>query len=192
MADQQYNQRMSNAPPPRSHLQPPWASAAPAAHLRPAGWPAFAALAIALIATGVAIGAWVRPLPDNKPSSPPAAHNFSAQQVADAKSKICAAFAKVDSAVRAASGRNKGEDYATQFATAINVRQALVAGSQYLSMTLNRQPAAPADLASGVRDLVNAYQLLAIELLSDAPEPEKDPTVHAGDDANSKIENLCK
>jgi hypothetical protein len=141
-----------------------------------------------LVTLAVAIVGWFRPLPPK----PPAAPSYSAQQVADAKSKVCAAFKKADSALRAASTRDKGQDYATQLATAVNVRQAFIAGSQYLLNTLHDQPATPADIASTVRDLANAYQLVAIDLLSDAPESEKDPTVRSGDDASSKIENLCK
>ncbi|BAX93101.1 hypothetical protein [Mycobacterium shigaense] len=149
----------------------------------------FAVLVVGLLLTlAVAIIGWFRPVAPKLPAAP----TYSAQQVADAKKKVCSTFTKVDNAVRAASARNKGDDYATQFATAINVRQALVVGSQYLSTTLNQEPATSTELASSVRDLVNSYQLLTIELLSDAPELEKDPTVHAGDEANSKIENQCK
>ena len=48
-------------------------------------------LGIALLAIGVAIGAWFRPLPKNEP---PPAPTYSSQQVADAKAKVCAAYAK--------------------------------------------------------------------------------------------------
>jgi hypothetical protein len=152
-------------------------------------WLAVVSLAIALIALGVAIGSWFRPTSADKPSSGP---TYTSQQVADSKSKVCAAFSNVDNAVRAATSRDKGQDYATQLASAVNVRQAMATGGQYLSTTLNQEPATPFNLAASTRDLANAYQLLTVQLLADADESAKNPTVQAGDDATNKIENLCK
>jgi hypothetical protein len=57
---------------------------------------------------------------------------------------------------------------------------------------LNDEPATPTDLASNIRSLANAYQLLAIELLCDAPDSEKSPTVRSGDETTSTLQNLCK
>lgn len=149
----------------------------------------FAFLAVALLVTFVvAIVGWFRPMP----AKPAPAPTYSNQQVAEAKAKVCAAFNKVDNAVRATSARDRGSDYATQLASAVNVRQSLVAGSQYLLTTLNEEPATPADLASNIRSLVNAYQLLTIDLLADAPDSEKNPTVRSGDEATSTLESLCK
>ncbi|WP_139331226.1 hypothetical protein [Mycobacterium sp. IS-1264] len=151
----------------------------------------FALLTVALFITlGVAIVGWFRPVPA-KPEAA-SAPTYSSQQVAGAKSKVCAAFEKADSAVKATSARDKGAEYATQLATAVNVRQSLIAGSQYLLTTLNNEPATPADLAANIRSLANAYQLLAIELQSDAPDSEKDPTVRSGDETTSTLRNMCK
>lgn len=151
----------------------------------------FALLAVALLITlGVAFAGWFRPVPIKPVTAPTPA--YSIQQVGDAKSKVCAAFEKADSAVKASSARDKGSDYATQLATAVNVRQSLTAGSQYILTTLNDEPATPPDLAKNIRSLANAYQLLAIELLSDAPDSEKDPTVRSGDETTSTLRNLCK
>jgi hypothetical protein len=68
----------------------------------------------------------------------------------------------------------------------------MATGGQYLSTTLNQEPATPFNLAASTRDLANAYQLLTVQLLADADESAKNPTVQAGDDATNKIENLCK
>jgi hypothetical protein len=156
--------------------------------MRPSRSPLIASIAIALVALGVAISSWFRPLPENKSAAP----NYTSQQMADAKSKVCAAFTKANNAVRAATARDKGSDYATQLASAVNVRQALLAGSQSLSTTLSEAPATPADIASNVHSLVDAYQALTIALLADAPEPEKSPILHSGDEASSSLENICK
>lgn len=149
----------------------------------------FAVLVVALLVTlAVAIVGWFRPVPAKAPPPP----TYSSQQIGDAKAKVCAAFKKVDNAISTTSARDKGTDYTTQLASAINVRQSLVAGSQYLSTVLNEEPATPTDITANIRNIVNAYQLLAIELLSDAPEAEKSPAVNSGEKATSALENLCK
>jgi hypothetical protein len=172
-----------------SAVPPPWSPAMSPAPRQPSRWLALISLVVALFAIGLAIGAWFRPLPSNKSAPAP---NYTNQQVTDAKSKVCAAFDKVNNAVRTTTARDKGSDYATQLASAVNVRQALVAGSQYLATILDEEPATPSDLASNIRRLVNAYQLLTIELLADAPDSEKSPIVRSGDETTSTIEGLCK
>jgi hypothetical protein len=48
--------------------------------------------AITLVAVGAAVAAWLRPLPEK--SATPSEVTFSAQQVADAKANVCAAYWK--------------------------------------------------------------------------------------------------
>ena len=57
----------------------------------------FVMLLVTLVAVGAAVAAWLRPIPHNTYATPPAP-TYSEQQVADAKSKVCAAFAKVKNA----------------------------------------------------------------------------------------------
>lgn len=152
-------------------------------------WPLIVIAITQLAIAVVAIGAWLRPLPTNKPAPLP---SYSDQQATDAKSKVCAAFSKVHNAVLVTSARDKGPDYATQLASAVNARQALVAGSQYLLTILNNEPATPADLAKEIRNLANVYQRLTLDLLADAPGSEINASVHSGDAITSTLENLCK
>jgi hypothetical protein len=153
------------------------------------GWVAIAALAIGLIAIGVAIVSWVRPTPADRPAIGP---TYTSQESADAKSKVCTAFGKVHNAIQLTGARDRGPDYATQLASAVNARQALVAGSQYLSTTLNDAPATPPNIAKEIRNLTNVYQLLTVQLLAEAPDPEINASVSSGDAATSILENLCK
>ena len=98
----------------------------------------FALLLVALLVTlGVAIVGWFRPLPP-KPPAPP---TYNAQQVADAKTKVCADYQKVHSAIKASSSRDKGTDPTSQLVFAINGQQAILTGSEYLRTTLSQQPA---------------------------------------------------
>ncbi|BBY20120.1 hypothetical protein [Mycobacterium stomatepiae] len=64
----------------------------------------FAVLVVVLLLTlGAAIVGWFRPL-QPKPPLPP---TYSAQQVADAKSKVCAAYEKAHSAVKGSAAREE-------------------------------------------------------------------------------------
>ena len=194
MADQRYNREMSNVTPrlPPSPTQPPWPPAAPVTRAGRPQWASFTALAIALVAVALAIGAWFRPLPDNKPPSPPAAPNFSARQVADAKTKVCAAYDRIHHAVLANTGRSGGTDPVSVLGLAANARLALYDGGQYLAKALAQAPAAPADLAAATRALVDAYQELAVNYMAEATDAEIQSSFQAVDSAGSKVSEMCK
>jgi hypothetical protein len=149
----------------------------------------FAFLVIALLATlAVAIVGWFRPVPA-KPPPPPA---YTAQQTADAKAKVCAAYDKVHSAVKASSARDEGTDPTAQLAFALNGRQALLAGSEYLRTVLSAEPATPKDLATTVRKLTDSFQELVIDYLNGLNESQMQAPLQAGNDATLAIEGLCK
>jgi hypothetical protein len=69
-----------------------------------------ASLTIALLALGVAIGSWFRPMPNSKPPPAPSPPNFTDQQIADAKAKVCATYENVHQAVLVNTGRSGGSD----------------------------------------------------------------------------------
>lgn len=75
----------------------------------PARWPILVMLVITLVAVAASVAAWLRPMPETK-SATPSAPAFNAQQVADAKSKVCAAYEKVQKASSANQTRNGGDD----------------------------------------------------------------------------------
>lgn len=152
-------------------------------------WPAFVSLGIALVAIGIAIGAWFRPVPKNEP---PPAPTYSSQQVADAKAKVCAAYAKVHSAIVASSARDMGTDPTSKLAFALNGRQALLAGSEYLRTILSAEPAAPAALTSKIQKITDIYQELTINYLNGLTDAQMEQTLHTGDETALNIENLCK
>jgi hypothetical protein len=150
----------------------------------------FAFLVIALLVTlGVAIVGWFRPLPNNKPPPQP---TYSDQQVADAKAKVCAAYQKVHTAIKAGSARDRGTDPTTQLVFAINGQQAILAGSEYLRTTLSEQPATPNELAKTIRRLTDIFQELVVDYQNSMPDSEMEPTLRAGDEATLAIEGLCK
>jgi hypothetical protein len=113
---------------PHSQLTEPEVKAGPNAPLpsprlsRSSRWATFAALAIALIATAVAIAAWFRPAPEI------ASPTFTDRQTAQAKTNVCSAYTAVHQGV----ARNthfadpNPHEPAGQLAIAANARLALV------------------------------------------------------------------
>jgi hypothetical protein len=180
---------MSMPPPaiPAPGAQP-WPQVAPS---RPQRWPVFASLVIALVAIGLAVASWFRPLPGAKePASPPP---FTDQQTAAAKANVCAAFAKVDRALDVAGAQHGGEDPTSVLAVATSVRQVLEVGSRYLLFKLAEEPATPADLAKEVREFADSSQELVIGYLDGltASDADLQPTRHEGDESTLTIRRLC-
>jgi hypothetical protein len=144
--------------------------------------------AITLVAVAAAVAAWLRPMPETKSDVSPAP-TFSDQQVAEAKSKVCAAFQKVRRANETNATRNGGDDPNLQLLVAVNERQIYVASSAYLLTTFGDEPATPFDLAAAVRKLADEYQVVTLNFLaSDTSKQERD----AADQTLSTIQSLCK
>lgn len=179
---------MSNVPPPQP-APPAWAAAPLSAGSRPSRGLAIVSLVIACVAIGVAIGAWFRPLPKNEP---PRAPTYSSQEVADAKSKVCAAYRVVRKALAATGSRDGGTDPTSTLAVATSSRQALDVGSQYLNSELNEAPATAVDLAIAIRKLADLYREIAISYLAELDETEIEPLRHAAEQPSLDIDRLCK
>jgi hypothetical protein len=144
---------------------------------------------ITLVAVAAAVAAWLRPISHETAATPPAAPAFSDQQVAEAKSKVCAAYARVRHTAEMNSNRTGGDDPTAQLAVAVNERQIFVAGGAYLLTTLSEEPATPSELASAVRKLTDLYQVIVLNgLASDPSDPEKKTALGVV----STIEDLCK
>jgi hypothetical protein len=148
-------------------------------------------LAAVALVSGVAIGAWFRPLPDNKAPAPPAP-TYTDHQIADAKASVCAAFGKVHQAVSENTGRSGGDDPTAILAVAANARIALYDGGDYLLTELAEQPATPPDLAKAVRSLASVLQELAIDYLAAVPDPEQESSHKAVETANATVYGMCK
>jgi hypothetical protein len=181
---------MSTLPPaPPAPGPPPWPQVAPS---RPQRWPVVASLVIALVAVGLAIGSWLRPLPSAKAPSTPA---YTNQQTADAKGKVCVAFGQVDHAldVADAQGASNG-DPTSHLATAALGREVLDFGHRYLLAKLVEEPATPPDLASAVRQQANAFLELFIGYIDGIPTSDSrlQPAQNASDEAALTIRRLCK
>jgi hypothetical protein len=176
-------------PPSTPSAPPPWLPAG--APRRPRRWATVAWLAAITLVAVVAIVGWLRPLQDHKPSASP---TFTDQQVATAKSNMCAAFEKVQHAVALAKTHVGSTDYTTQLATAALTHVALDAGSRYLLTKLAAEPATPPDLATAVRNEANAEQEALIGYLNGltASDPAMQHALKTDDEATATIRRLCK
>jgi hypothetical protein len=127
-------------------------------------WPAYATLAIAVIAVTLAALAYFHP-----------AHNGAAgipQQGGDAKANVCSAYAAAHKAVTI-NTHLESQNPDVQLAIAANARLALVGGGAYLQERLAANTAAPADLANAARTLADTIQQLGINYLTDeAPDAQ--------------------
>jgi hypothetical protein len=143
---------------------------------------------ITLVALGAAVTAWLRPIPETK-SATPTAPTFSDHQVADAKSKVCVAYAKIHRAVDINAPRNGGDDPMAQLTVAVNMRQVYVIGSALLLTTLVDEPATPGDLAATTSKVARLLQGLTLDgLTSNINAQENDVVNKTGE----TIETLCK
>lgn len=151
-------------------------------------WPTFAALAIALIALALAIVGWVYP---RSPGG--ASHNFSGQQVNDAKTHICTAYQSVHEAVVSNTHlENPVEnDPIGQIAVATSARLTLYAGGAYLRQRVTAEPATPADLAKSVNDMANTLEELSIGYLAGL-SATLDPLRHDFDSEIEAVDKICK
>lgn len=168
---------------------PPIGQAAPK---RSALLVAIAALALAVLALGVAIGSWFHPLVDNASPAPPSKPAYTDQQISLAKSDVCGAYQQVRRALDAAGARNGGSDPTASLAIATASRQALEVGSRYLLIKLMEQPATNPDLTAAIRKLADLYLQIAVSYLANASDSEIDPLFQSVDQTTSVIDGLCK
>ncbi|WP_139331225.1 hypothetical protein [Mycobacterium sp. IS-1264] len=147
---------------------------------------------VALLALGVAIASLFRPFPANNQSSPPPTTSYNDQQIAAAKSNVCATYQQVRRALDVAGARNGSSDSTATLAVATASRQALDAGSRYLLTKLAEQPATTPELATAVRKLADLYQEITVSYLADVSDSELNPLRQAVEQPTATIDRCCK
>jgi hypothetical protein len=180
--------------PPPAHSQPPgpppWASVETAASRR-RPWAATAFALILGLTVGIAAGAGIFYLHDVKSKPSSSAPTFPDDHGNKAKGQVCSVYQEVHKEISTNSARDQGTDPIQQLAVTATIRQAFLAGSEYLLTTLAEQPATPSELATPVRQLAIAYQEVTIGYLNGKTNAEMEPTLRAGDDAAQAIQGLC-
>jgi hypothetical protein len=157
----------------------------PAAQRISSRWAVVIPTAIAVVALGVAAWALLRPPPDTH-SSP------TAQQVAEAKGRACAAYTTVRTAVALQTGGAANADPAAAQTVATNARLAMAVGSQHLVDNLS--PAVPSELAGLMHSIASDLQGLTITALAGAADDDANQVARLHDlEANSvKVVEQCK
>lgn len=140
-------------------------------------------LCIALIAIGVAAYALVLAWPQKEKA---------AEQTAESKQKVCAAFDTVSKAVQLQTHAELGPDPIAQTAVASNARLSLIGGGDVLLSRLDEQT--PPELADAVRLFANNLQDIGINALAGATndDPQQVARLTAGEDGRNKVAELCK
>jgi hypothetical protein len=184
--------RMNGPPPSPMPLGPPpqplWQPYPP---FRPRRWPLLIPLIVSVAAIGLAIAGWLRPLPADRADGPPPPA-YTEQQVADAKTRVCAAYNEVHQAVLINTGRDLGDNPTSHLAVAANARIALFDGGQFLSAELVEEPATPPELASAIRALIKAYEQLAIDYLANVPDAQLKPSEDNLTKTGTKVYDMCR
>jgi hypothetical protein len=152
-------------------------------------------MAIALIASGLAIAGWFRP-PQLPAASPPTSPAFTEQQISDAKARACKALDVVNKGVTQHAGTNAPEhsssDPAMAEAQAADSRLAIIAGGWYLRDHLD--PATPPAVATSIRHLAEILLDLGANYLAGAKnaDPDQSVLVTDGNTAFDQALELCK
>ncbi len=163
------------APPPHGQHGPPappgpvapWPPGAPMLVRRPSRWPSLVAVVIALIALGVGVAGWFRPMSKTDHPSTPPAPTYTEQQIADAKANVCSAYKLSKDEVTLNTHRpNFDGDPVGSVASAALKRFSVYAAGDYLLDRLTAEPATPPDLATTVRSLANYMRNFGIPPLT--------------------------
>lgn len=168
---------------------PPWPPAQP----KSSRWLTFVALAVALLATGLAVVGWFRPPPPPRAAAP----TYTEKQIADAKARACKAFELVQKGVRLQTGANapapeSSNDPAMVEAEAANARLSMIAGAWYLRDHVG--PATPPQIAAAVQHLADGMSELGSNYLAGAKndDPQVVTLRQDGTSAASRVQELCK
>ena len=175
-------------PQPGPPVGPPpaWSSAAP----KQSRAPILVALAAALIAVAVAIGAWFKPT-TKPPQSSDSTPSYSSQQTADAKKAICAAYAKTLKAVQGAA-QQKNSDPDNEAANIVNVRLAFHVTTDYFQSQLAANPAIDPNLKSAFQDLISSYDELILAQIANSSKEDLDAAYAKTDSADKVVVEACK
>ncbi len=169
---------------------PPWPSAPPRGQSRAL---TYVALAIAIVATVLAIVGWFRPSAPQQ-SARTATTTYSPQQISDAKARACNAVDTVHKGAMLHSGTatQQSSDPAMAEAQAADGRLAVIAGGWYLRDHLD--PAAPPTLADEIRHLSQVMLDLGANYLAGAKnaDPNQAALIDEGNTAFERAQDLCK
>jgi hypothetical protein len=151
----------------------------------------YVALAIAVIATGLAIVGWFRPVAP-APQAHAAAPTYTEQQISDAKQSACDAFEVVQKGAALQTNPPQSDDPAMSNAQAAHAQLSLVAGAGYLRDHVG--PATSTPIADELHKLANTMLDIGINALAGAKnaDPAQATRIKDANDAVDRTVELCK
>lgn len=144
------------------------------------------AVALAAIALGFAVAAWLRAA-----TAPDASPAYTQEQVADAKKAVCEAFDLGQRALKV-TGSKTGTNPSDDFIVAVNSRVAVQSISDHLQTTVSQQPATPPNLADFATELSGIYRRLLLQLLADRTTQELSGLYGDLDASTSRVQQACQ
>lgn len=155
-------------------------------------WPSFAALAIALIATALAIVGWFRPIQPPPAPTPSAGPTYTEQQITDAKAHACSVFETVKRGTTLQTNLPQTDDPAMANAQATHAQLSLVAGGWYLKEELD--PATPAPLSAAINELAKALSDVGTNAIAGAKnaDPAQATRMDKANAAFGRVADVCK
>lgn len=148
--------------------------------------PVIVAIAVSLLALGVAAAAFFKPQHDPAPAAP----QYSDQQVADAKKNVCDAYDLVRRAVNEV-GSVTSEDQTVKFMLSLNTRLSFNTAADQLFTVSGQNPAAPPGLLNAAQALGASYRKIVLALTATAGDDELKPLYEAADTAIASIKQTC-
>jgi len=150
----------------------------------PARWLAALAMAVALLASGVAVWALLKPAPAPEAVGNPAA--------ADPKATACSAFLLVSKGVAIQTRKDLGPDPAAREAVAANARLSMAGGAAYLRDTVPSNT--PPELAEPISTFADQLQTIAQYYLAGQlnNDPEQAARLAAADQTIKTLIELCR
>jgi hypothetical protein len=143
-----------------------------------------------VIAIGVGVGGWFLSSAETAASAEDTRH-YSAQQVADAKTAMCAAYAKAATSVAGAASRNS-DDPDLKFSYVVNSRLAFHVANDYFRQQLENYPATSPALTTAFQNLISAYDEFLLAQLGDSPQKEIDSASNMTKEADKAVNGACK
>jgi hypothetical protein len=169
---------------------PSWPSSAPRGASRLL---TFVSLGISVIATVLAVVGWFRPVHTAAPATPsPAEPTYTEQQIADAKTKTCAAFEVVNKGISLQTNGADSDNPALVQAEAANARLSTISGGWYLKARLEK--GTPSDLSAAIQHLSDVLLDLGANYLAGAKDsdPSQAAMKSEGNAAFAQVGQLCK
>ena len=164
--------------------QAPWT---PPPHVqRATRVPVIVAIAVSLLALGVAAAAFFKAQHPVAPAAP----QYSDQQVADAKKNVCDAYDLVRRAVNEV-GSVTSEDQTVKFMLSLNTRLSFNTAADQLFTVSGQNPAAPPGLLNAAQALGASYRKIVLALTATAGDDELKPLYEAADTAIASIKQTC-